>query len=170
SGHVYLHWTTAFEQNNKGFQIQKQNSSHEWQTLSFVSSHAENGNSTTDMSYTYDDMVYPPGTLYYRIAQTDADGKVHYSDVRTVTADDESSAQVKVYPNPSHGSGITVSTGGKMIHQLSLYDVDGKLLHVWNDVIKGSLVLGKLTPGFYTLSVTFGTEGTRVIRKLVVTN
>ena len=166
---VQLAWVTSFEQNNKGFEIQKLNAAGEWEKVSFVSSKADNGNSTTDISYAYSDNGTGSGTTNYRIAQIDLDGKIHYSEVRSVTITGDGSARMQVYPNPTSGNNINVLFSEASEHEVSLYNANGSLLKIWSNVKGSNFKINALTPGFYLLQSR--TVSTNIVntQKIIVT-
>jgi surface protein len=91
-----LQWTTATESNNKGFVVQHSTDGIDFTTLDFVNSKAAGGNSSAQLNYNYTDTHPLNGVNYYRLQQTDLDGTVKYSDVRSVQFSD----LLSVYPNP----------------------------------------------------------------------
>lgn len=120
-----LTWTTASEQNNHSFRIERSTDSRNWTTLGTVNSKAPNGNSSEKLSYTFNDNNPQAGMLYYRLVQTDLDGKsvIYPSYVSLTTL---SGNTVRVYPNPAtntlHISGINAGT------QIRIADLSGKII------------------------------------------
>lgn len=97
---VAVNWTTASEQNNAGFEVQRSADGVRFVALASV---AAAGNSQTTKRYNYLDAA-PLRTLsYYRLKQTDLDGTVTYSPVAAVRPPSEGQAAVavSVYPNPT---------------------------------------------------------------------
>jgi hypothetical protein len=72
---VKLNWTTATEVNNMGFYIERLSSEEEWLTVGFIDGHYNN-NGIID--YTFVDNDPLPGVNYYRLKQTDFDGRFEY--------------------------------------------------------------------------------------------
>lgn len=103
---VFLTWSTASEQNNEGFDVQRSTNGRDWTTLGFV---AGAGNSNRENHYSYTDKtisVIQP--YYYRLAQMDYDGTIEYSPVRVVELSNLHQAVVNVFPNPAIDQ-ITIS-------------------------------------------------------------
>ncbi|MBW6480923.1 MAG: hypothetical protein K0B37_15945 [Bacteroidales bacterium] len=75
SGHVVLNWTTGTEINNDFFTIERSRDSYGWEVLGFVNGA---GNSSTPKSYTFNDIHPLDGLAYYRLKQTDFDGRFKY--------------------------------------------------------------------------------------------
>jgi hypothetical protein len=119
---VHLQWQTASEQNSKNFQVQYSADGSSWTILATVPAA---GNSSSVCSYHYIRYDAPAGENYYRIAETDLDGKTTYSDIRTVRID-PAEAEFKVIQNPVIGGLLHVNVNRPTI--LSLFSVDGDLL------------------------------------------
>jgi hypothetical protein len=86
-----LQWETASENNNKGFQIERQKANGDWETLGFV------GAKGKAAMYNFTDKT-PLATSYYRLRQIDNDGKETMSKVISISTKDNN--KLKVYPNP----------------------------------------------------------------------
>ena len=65
-------------------------------------------------------------TLYYRVKQTDKDGKFTYSKV--VITNPITNMPVRVYPNPANGIVNIVTTGDFSQASIRLLDVTGRIL------------------------------------------
>ena len=99
-----LQWKTATEMNNRGFEVQRSTDGRNFSSIGFVASKAENGNSTSDLSYGFTDGV-ASGKVYYRLKQTDLDGRKKLSNV--IAIDGDTKLQVRVYgiaPNPAQAT------------------------------------------------------------------
>jgi len=168
---VNLNWVTGFEQNNRGFDIERQSGTGSWQSLGFIGSSAAGGNSTTDISYSYVDANSAAGITNYRIKQTDLDGKVKYSEVRSVQGDNDNARTLTLYPNPATNGQVTiVFKEATAIYDVSLMDVTGRVLKQWNQTKGNSLNITNLVPGFYNLRVLSRETGKQVVEKFVVSH
>ncbi|MFT4062385.1 MAG: T9SS type A sorting domain-containing protein [Edaphocola sp.] len=119
-----LVWTTASETNNKGFEVERSTDSRSWTSLGFVNSQAENGNSSSELGYAFTDETPATGTDYYRLKQTDLDGRYAYSAVRTVSFGKESI--MVIYPNPVKDN-VTIQ-GLQGNEQIKIYDANGRVV------------------------------------------
>jgi len=72
---VTLNWTTATENNNSGFDIERSIVNDEWSMVGNVSG---NGTSTTPHNYTFDDRGLNSGKYNYRLKQIDFNGNFAY--------------------------------------------------------------------------------------------
>ena len=122
---VKLIWTTAMEQNNKGFEIQRSTDGSSWIPISFVTGV---GNSQTSVNYQYIDKNLAVGTYYYRLQQMDYDGHSQFSKVVQVSFNDNATLQLlQNRPNPFNNSTtIDVILPKPGIVQLMLYDEMGR--------------------------------------------
>lgn len=119
-----LNWITATEQNNKGFSIERSEDLRSWHAIGAQLSKAQNGNSSEKLSYFFTDNAPNSGTEYYRLKQTDRDGKVTYSTYISVSS--SVSATVKIYPNPATETiNISGVTQGDVIR---VADITGKVV------------------------------------------
>jgi hypothetical protein len=84
---VLLRWGTATEVNNYGFEVQRADTSKNFEYLDFVPG---SGNSNSPKHYFLVDSTLPSvGLYFYRLKQIDNDGAFHYSDT------------IQVYFNPT---------------------------------------------------------------------
>jgi hypothetical protein len=162
---VSLTWTTASEQNNKGFYIQR-NDGNGWKNVTFVSSLAQEGNSNSDLSYTFTDANATKGVSQYRILQMDIDGKTKFSDIRSVRGEGLA-LKMLVYPNPSPNGDVSVVFENESPKDVNLTDISGRLVHRFTNVIN-TLQIKALRSGMYTIQVSDRNSGSKLVEKLVV--
>lgn len=124
NGNALLQWTTASEQRNKGFYIERSANGNDYTTLGFVPAMG-NGNSILPTRYTYTDAKPPVGVQFYRLRQTDTDGSFAYSEVRKVVIGMQDAAAI--YPNPVPASFTLVPTATGTC-TLSYMDASGRVV------------------------------------------
>ncbi|PKR80526.1 hypothetical protein CW751_09125 [Brumimicrobium salinarum] len=73
---VDLNWSTASEKNNDFFTLEKSTNGKDWELLKTLNGA---GNSTHTLKYRWTDQSPYSGISYYRLKQTDFDGKFSYS-------------------------------------------------------------------------------------------
>jgi hypothetical protein len=154
---VTLKWATATEKNSAYFEVQRSLRGGEFTSVARVTAQ---GNSSKATQYAINDRTAPSSTLYYRLRQTDMDGKVHYSPITTV-GEAGAVAKVVLYPNP------TQSTIGFIAEAATPYRVLNQLGQV---LLRGITQAGtaqisveSLTHGLYLLELQ--TEAGRVVQK-----
>jgi hypothetical protein len=124
---VGLTWSTANEENNKGFEIQRSNNNVDWYTVGFV---ASKGNSSTGHNYSYTDNELASGKYYYRLRQIDIDSRVKLSS--TLLANIIGRGQMSLYqnaPNPVRAGGLTAirfDLPEDMRTRISVVDLTGR--------------------------------------------
>jgi len=97
---VRLDWTTSTEINNDFFTIERSEDGNTFTELSRLNGA---GNSSELNKYSYIDENPLSGRSYYRLKQTDYDGKFTYSEIRSVMFNDHVNSYLKintVSPNP----------------------------------------------------------------------
>ena len=125
SPNVKLHWITASELNNQGFEIERKTAeSNIWQTIGHLPG---KGTTTNTTEYYFNDENIVMGVYNYRIKQIDFDGTFEYSEV--VTADLSTPASFALeqnYPNPFNPStNISYSIPQNSFVTLKVYDILG---------------------------------------------
>ncbi|MEO6868262.1 MAG: LamG-like jellyroll fold domain-containing protein [Ginsengibacter sp.] len=154
SNGVNLHWQTATEINNKGFEIQRSiDGINSWKDVAFV---AGAGNTNEKQSYSYTDLVPIKGNNYYRLKQINFDGEVTYSNVRTIRI-----AQLNllsIYPTLAQ-SNVTVEVGSvDMINTIiSVYDGQGRMVQQDRLTSQKQLInISNLQKGMYLIKLQNG--------------
>jgi len=123
AGLAELHWKTAEEANNLGFEIQKSLDGKAWKLLGWVDGA---GNSKTEHTYNYTDVEFTT-TSYYRLRQVNADDSYTYSKIVCVIPEKESLDRFYVYPNPSRESKVRVQMPERTQKLLLLDQLGNKL-------------------------------------------
>ena len=157
---VTLNWSTASENNNSGFDIERSIVNGQWSKIGNV---AGNGTSTVSQSYTFTDRNLSTGKYNYRLKQTDFNGNFEYFNLSSevsigVPAKFELSQN---YPNPFNPTtkiSFALPNDGKV--SLKIYDMTGKEVMLLVNEVKTagyysvSFNASSLTSGvyFYTLS------------------
>ena len=97
-----LRWTTANEQNNMGFEVQRSLDGVNYAAIGFVNSLAPGGTSTIQLNYAFDDNNPVGKKQYYRLKQTDFDGGNKLSNVVRITGDKQDILGIGgLFPNPA---------------------------------------------------------------------
>ena len=130
--HVHLHWETATELNNFGFEVQRREEGAEWKTVGFVPGH---GTRFYPQIYDWDDMladleipISQQRSITYRLKQVDRDGSFEYSPMVEVAFRPVTGSMVMdVYPNPAHDrAAISVMLRDTRTVDIVVYDINGR--------------------------------------------
>jgi len=176
---VMLHWQTATETNNHGFEIERMKlnqsvngSKMQWTKISFV-----NGKGTTNAPniYSFFDHVSLSGSYAYRLKQLDRDGAFSYSPELEVTVKSVP-AQFSLeqnYPNPFNPSTIIryqLPTDGHV--SLTVFDPIGRTVAMLVNEVKSAGIYAvefdasALPNGMYIARLACG--GKQSMRKMLL--
>jgi hypothetical protein len=149
---VQLNWITDSEINNDFFTLERSN---DGKAFFEIGRKKGAGNSATRLYYSSIDEQPLKGISYYRLKQTDFDGKYTYSHIESVYFDESKIIEgLKVYPNPSKGNDVNIELVSDLIQKayITLRNSLGQeLTNDTFDVDKG--------PNRYTLNYSMFTEG-----------
>jgi Secretion system C-terminal sorting domain len=149
---VALTWTTAQEQNNKGFEVLRKMDGAGFQSVGFVASKSFDGNSANELSYDFSDPNMAKGVTQYQLRQIDKDGKSKLSDVRIVQGM-EFSRKMLVYPNPSTSGNVSLQFSNTDAKDISVIDMSGRTLKRVMGYTQAKLDLTGLVGGTYNVRV-----------------
>lgn len=141
---VLCSWQTASELNNEGFTVERSANGENWADIGFVDGA---GNTSVTQSYNYIDRQPLPGRSYYRLRQTDFNGAMRYSEIRSVVR--KSSGTLAVYPNPGND---VFRISGHHDGELNIYDLNGRMVpFTLNET--GELRLHDVSAGCYIVEI-----------------
>ena len=167
SANVLLTWTTASEQNNAGFAIERM-INNVWTEVGFVASQAAGGNSDGSLSYSFSDPNNVKGISQYRIRQVDLDGKISYSTVKAVRSEDQP-VKLTVYPNPTvDGKVNIVFDNENLVRNVTVMDMNGRVVKQINGITNNNITIDNLKPGMYTVRVMVPETGAQGVQKIIV--
>ena len=169
---VRLDWETGTEENNEYFTVER---SVDGKNFEKVFTKEGAGNSKTNLYYFgYDNKPYL-GVSYYRLKQTDFDGKFAYSDVESVNFEKiELKSDFSIFPNPMLEDIITLSYSSEENEDI-LINVENLIGQIiYERIIKAekglntsTLTIPNLNNGLYILKLGNDSVGyqTRYIQK-----
>ena len=165
---VDISWTTGTEINNDYFTVERSKNGLGFEQAALVKGAV---NSTLPIHYRLIDKTPYSGISYYRLRQTDLDGRYTYSTVVKVQLSMADINELAIYPNPVTNTlqvQVTVSAGESLVWQVR--DGTGKVLeqetgrwHTGNQSI--AIDVANLPKGMYYLVVR---EGSRTRAKKFV--
>lgn len=159
---VQLEWITMSEKNNDFFTIERSQDGVYWEEIGFVDGA---GTSNETIVYTEYDLDPYYGVSYYRIKQTDFDGKQSYSKVESIT--NKEIRNIKIYPNPANDM-LYIEYGVDDDLEVEIYNSLGQLERLDMKNVHGrvSLNVSSLSAGVYM--VVLKSEGYTQSEKLVI--
>lgn len=171
---VIINWSTAAEINNDYFNVEKSNDGISFESIMQIPGA---GNSTTQKNYSVIDKYPFEGDNFYRLKQTDFDGRFAYSAIEILSYKKKSEASISIEslgPNP-FGEGFTanIMCNEEGQAEMKIQASDGR------EIYNGKLELSKgnnkfnytdgslLTPGIYifTISKDNFSESKKIIKK-----
>jgi len=170
SDEVKLYWITDSELNNDFFTIER---SLDGKTFSFLAKTEGAGTSSKAHNYSIIDTSPYEGISYYRLSQTDFDGKVEYLGVVAVNVSGKDDFGLEVFPNPIIGKIVNMTFSQNWWNrsaQLQITDVIG------NPIITASFIIGpekqlniqnnNLSAGLYIIVIHVNNQ--KLAKKIVV--
>lgn len=145
AGHVLLNWQTATEQNSRSFNIQHSEQGVAFKTVGAVQAA---GNSSNTQRYQFTHQQPAKGYNYYRLEQTDIDGRSSYSAVAKVFFENTG---FSLLTSPVGNKQVQVYSSNKQV--LSLLTSDGRRMMKIN-----------LTEGVNTINVAHLPAGIYLLR------
>ena len=161
---VLLNWGTALEANVKNFEIERSVDGSTFLLRGTADSKAPGGNSSSPLDYSYTDILSPvlPDVLFYRLKESDLDGKNIYSPVLKINIASGNQG-LSIYPNPfRHQVTIAVESPGEDKAVIIVADLGGRrLLKQICPLQKGSNIvplstLSRLEKGMYLFTISTG--------------
>jgi hypothetical protein len=170
---VILKWTTATENQNKGWEIERKLKTEKtWDRISFVDGQ---GTTTKPSSYQFRDDQVLEGLYQYRLKQLDYNGEYSYSDVVEIEINNMPSAFTlhQNYPNPFNPETvIRFELPEDSFINLSVYNVIGE--HI-TTLVSGKMEKGRYSQSFNASDLPTGiyvyrlaTEQSVITRKMIL--
>ncbi len=151
-----VRWTTSSERDNDFFEVERSKDGVHYEVIGKVDAV---GNSTLETQYILADPKPFAGVNYYRLKQTDINGKSRYSAIKTINILDEKYDVMSVFPNPAKDYTEVIFNGYKKGKGwMTVKSVDGKtIVNEEIDVVPGTnriyLDLSRQPKGFYQVLV-----------------
>jgi Secretion system C-terminal sorting domain len=161
NGLVKLDWETSAEVNNENFTILRSTNAASWENLQTIPGA---GNTSVDTKYSAFDNHPYTGISYYRLQQTDQNGRQTYSSV--VSVDMGAATAINVYPNPA-ADYIFLTTIGSGKLDVSVYNSNGQQMDVLTTINNNSATLNISTLQSATYFIHIIQDGNLVTKSFI---
>ena len=155
AGNTVLEWITATENNNDYFTVERSADAIEWVNVGRIE-----GAGYSARRYNFSDVQTYKGDSYYRLKQTDYDGKYSYSPVVSVRNCQGTSREndFSIYPNPAAGEfNLQFSGQAEDVRFVEVYNLMGlKILHQEN--YESSIDLSDKPGGNYIVNLVLNDQ------------
>jgi Secretion system C-terminal sorting domain len=167
---IKLDWMTFTEMNNDYFTLEKSTDAINFEEFNRV---AGTGNSTQPINYSALDKSPVVGVNYYRIKQTDYNGKFTYSDIISVRFATSQALANNVHPNPTTNIvDFDFYTAVKGELHILIMDYTGRVLIDKMELVeegKSSIAtsLTEFPAGIYSIKMEFEKTGYTFVSKII---
>ena len=125
SSNVIIEWSTATETNNDYFEIERSTDAENFEVVKKLPGA---GNSNEVRSYAIVDKANFTGTVYYRLKQTDFDGKTTTSFVIPVIIGADNSLQISNVINDNNKLSFVYNNSNRSKSLIELVDINGRIV------------------------------------------
>ena len=156
---VELSWITATESNNDFFTLEQSTNGINFNVIGTIDGA---GTSITSKKYSFSHVNPNEEVLYYRLKQTDLDGRSVYFKMISVSVQ-ENDFSFSIYPNPLLEGPMHLRLNSQIGVDITIFDENGRRVYFKNIKTKDEGYLfdisfaEKLTPGVYFVSAVSGT-------------
>jgi hypothetical protein len=149
---VVLNWSTATEENNKVFHVQRSIDGVNFVTIDDV---LTAGNGNVVRYYEYTDVNAPSGSVYYRLVQEDINGAS--SNSKIVIVGPAGKLDLALVPNPGNGSFTITGLAADVKLNVAVYSITGQSVFTTLASPGQIIDLEGIAKGFYIVKIVSGT-------------
>jgi hypothetical protein len=162
-----VEWVTASEKNNNYFTVERSTDALQFSPIGMLPAL---GNSSMQMNYSKTDETPPEGISYYRIRQTDVNGRSSYSKIVSLSRQGSDLELVNVFYNEEQGMlEVSLTCADQCVTNIELYDMRGTNVYVSseNAAMRNKILIPafNLSKGVYLLKLSVGDQ---IITKKVI--
>ena len=162
---IELTWATSEEMNNEYYAVERSTDARSWKEMAIVMGA---GTTTLVSRYSYTDKNVTNAVVYYRIRQTDMNGHVHYSAIRTVRNDSQSACNI--YASSKQTIVVDLNSDVKENLNIQVVSMNGQIIKRQNfnqASYRLTLNMPNVTPGVYAVQVSDG-NGWKEVKKITL--
>ena len=162
---IQLTWVTSQEINNQYYAVEKSTDARSWKQVAIVL-----GAGTTNLisKYNYTDKNVTDAVVYYRIKQTDMNGDVHYSAIRTIKNDNQSNCNI--YASSKQTIIVDLNSEVKNNISIQVVSMNGQIIKRQNfnqASYRLTVNMPNVTSGVYAVQVSDG-NGLKEVKKITL--
>lgn len=163
-----IQWELLSQQNNKQFNIERSTNGSLFESVGIIDVASYPGGTNT---YSFADKnIDVNRKYYYRIKQTDKDGKFSYSDIVVLNRAMAHDFEVQILPNPASANEVKIclSAGPARTAILKLTNINGKLIRSTSMLLNSTQqsFMPQVQAGIYFISVS--TPGYAITKQIVI--
>jgi hypothetical protein len=161
---VTVSWKTAFEQNNAYFTVQRSSDGVRFSPLATITA----TNQSNGSSYSYTDRNPLNGDNYYRLTQTDIDGRITYFEIKKISFGRTTQSFIRVYPNPATTDlSLEMNNGVRGKIEARLIDQQGRIIRKIDfdkneDHLEEEIKINSLKTGYYVIELAGDNYSTKL--------
>ncbi len=160
---VVLKWSTASETNNDYYSIERSADGANWVIAGKV---AAAGNSTSLKNYTYTDIPPYTADVYYRLKQTDINGKHKYFKIIIAKNCKAALTVLDIYPNPASQTINLLFNGNKdQVQTIDIYNAAGYKVFSTNRY-QSVINISNIPSGIHSLHLKMASGS--IIKKFII--
>jgi hypothetical protein len=156
---IKINWSTVNETNLRDYDVERSFDAVNWTT---VIARIPANNVAGDNYYEQFDSSNIARKLFYRIKQTDIDGKSEHSVTKSVAATSVMD-NIVVYPVPAFANFWIQNSGAAKITGVKMFNMNGLQVKSWSR-IQASYSLQDVAPGVYILRIETNDGKTQILR------
>lgn len=162
---VRLNWSTAQEENNDYFTIER---STDGTTFEVATTVPGAGNSNQELHYTALDEDVRTAAVYYRLKQTDYNGVFTYSKVIYVDTRELKRSEISIYPNPASSVVNVVNTSEEPMYIRIMNDKGRVLFEQETSERETAIDVSSIDAGIYILETSSPAGSNKKAQRLVI--
>lgn len=144
---ILLRWTTALEKNNAFFEVERSQNGVDFEKIANIKGQ---NNYSQSKQYSFLDKKPYENQNYYRLRQTDTDGRFDYSNIVVVSK--EATIPIGISPNPIDEF-LKINTFNQKIQHLTILNANGQIIQHFENLENDEINVQFLEKGMYFLEV-----------------
>ena len=155
-----IKWTTHDENEGTVYTVQRSKDARNFSDVTTIIGNGNNG-----YNYSYDDLFFQQGTVFYRIKITEVTGKITYSETGLVK--NQVNLGVSIYPNPVEGDFKITIPRQFLPATAMIYSPEGKVVYSTTTLQPTLSINKRLQKGIYAVRV-IGNNNATVTQTLLI--